>query len=332
MTEPSSNNIFVFILGMHCSGTSCLAGSLEQCGLYLGEVYRSGAYNAKGTRELPTATHLHYHILTASGGFWRHPPSQITAHPWQKQALKKVAAQLAGRAPCGLKDPRLLLLMDVWLDVISSFAVSPILVGTFRHPTAVAQSLVNRHGISEHEANTLWLWYNVELVRLHQVYCLPIIEYDLSNAQAYCQTVTDLATVLGLEPNMARLTEFVSAELEHNRFSESPVPAMCREVYAYLQHHRYQPGIYSQGDLLRQVRDGRQRIVQSSKILQRAAQTLKSERRRYAWRRPWDEFLWRTRLLWRIRRLLSYVRALYVAAIGADMLPLFHNNQQMHQE
>jgi hypothetical protein len=286
----------VFILGMHRSGTSCLAGSLEQCGLFLGEVYRSGKYNAKGTRELPAAVHLHYQILTASGGFWRHPPNQITTLPQQKQALKKTAAQLAERAPCGLKDPRLLLLMDTWLDTIGSFAVSPILVGTFRHPAAVAQSLVRRNKMSEHEANTLWLWYNIELVRLHQAYRLPIIEYDLSNAQAYCQTVTDLAAELGLESNVARLTEFVSAKLEHNQSSEALVPAMCQEIYAYLQQHRYQPGDCSQDDLRRRIQDGRQRTVQSLEILQRAARTLESERQRYAGRQPWDTFRWKIHL------------------------------------
>jgi hypothetical protein len=296
-TRSSSRDIFVFILGMHRSGTSCLAGSLEQCGLFLGEVRRSGKHNAKGNRELPAAMSLHYQILAASGGFWRHPPHRITVLPQHKQALKKIAAQLAARAPCGLKDPRLLLLMDVWLDVIGSFAVSPILVGTFRHPGAVAQSLVKRNKMSEHEAHTLWLWHNTELVRLHQVYRLPLIEFDLLDAQAYCQTVADLATALELEPNMAHLSEFVSAKLDHNRFLKLPVPAMCQEIYAYLQHHRYQPGDYSKRDLRRQVRDGRQQTAQSLEILQQATQTLKRERRRYAWRRPWDTFKWK-RHLW----------------------------------
>ena len=296
-TRSSSRDIFVFILGMHRSGTSCLVGSLEQCGLFLGDVSRSGKYNAKGTRELPAAVSVHYQILTASGGFWRHPPNQITALPQQKQTLKKMAAQLAESAPCGLKDPRLLLLIDTWLDALNSFAVSPILVGAFRHPTAVAQSLANRHRMSEHEAITLWLWYNIELVRLHQVYRLPIIEYDLSNARAYCQTVASLAAALGLDSNMARLTEFVSAKLEHNRFSQSPVPAMCQEIYAYLRRHRYRPGDYSQDDLQRQTQDGQQRTIQSPKILQRATQMLKSERQPYAWRRPWHTFKWKITLL-----------------------------------
>jgi hypothetical protein len=187
----------------------------------------------------------------------------------------------------------LLLLMDTWLDVIGSLAVSPVLVGAFRHPTATAQSLVKRHKMPEHEAHTLWLWYNIELVQLHQVYRLPLVEYDLADAQAYCQTVAGLATALGLEPDIARLTGFVSPRLEHNRLLKSPVPAMCQEIYAYLQRHSYQPGAYSPDDLRQQIREGPRRAAQSPEILQRATQTLNIERQRYAWRRPWHAFRWK---------------------------------------
>jgi len=41
----------VAILGMHRSGTSCLAGSLQELGLYLGEVYDQNPHNPRGNRE-----------------------------------------------------------------------------------------------------------------------------------------------------------------------------------------------------------------------------------------------------------------------------------------
>ena len=306
LSISSSKDIFVFILGMHCSGTSCLTGSLEQCGLFLGQVYRTGKHIAKGTRELIAAGRPHYQILAANGGLWRHPPAQITASLRQKQALKKIASQLVHNAPCGIKDPRLLLLMDIWLDVIGSFAVSPVLVGTFRHPVAVVQSLVKRNRMSEHEATTLWLWYNIQLVRLHQIYDLPIIEYDLSDIQAYRSAVNHLAATLGLESDLDRPLEFVNASLEHNRAQQSPVPAMCQEIYAYLQQHRYQPGAYSRDDLQLQIQKGQQRAVQPLKILQQATQTLESERQRYARRRLWDTFRWRLHLFVRpFRRVIG---------------------------
>ena len=302
----SPRDIFVFILGMHRSGTSCLTGSLEQCDLFLGEVSRSTKCNAKGTHEPIATRRPHFRILAANGGFWRHPPAQIIVAPRQRQTLEKIAAQLARNAPCGLKDPRLLLFLDTWLDVVGSLDVSPVLVGTFRHPIAVAQSLAKRNKMSEHEATTLWLLHNIQLVRLHQMYNLPIIEYDLSDVQAYCRTVSDLAAALGLEPDIDRLLEFVSASLEHNRARQSPVPTMCQEIYAYLQQHRYQPGAYSRDDLQLQIQKGQQRAVQPLKILQQATQTLESERQRYARRRLWDTFRWRLHLFVRpFRRVIG---------------------------
>ena len=41
----------IAILGMHRSGTSCLAGSLQEAGIYLGDVVTSAAHNQKGNRE-----------------------------------------------------------------------------------------------------------------------------------------------------------------------------------------------------------------------------------------------------------------------------------------
>jgi len=41
----------ILILGMHRSGTSCLAGCLEEAGLYLGDVNLKAGFNKKGNRE-----------------------------------------------------------------------------------------------------------------------------------------------------------------------------------------------------------------------------------------------------------------------------------------
>ena len=64
----------ILILGMHRSGTSCLAGSLQEAGLYLGEVNTTAPHNAKGNRESRTIVALHDGLLQANGGAWDAPP------------------------------------------------------------------------------------------------------------------------------------------------------------------------------------------------------------------------------------------------------------------
>ena len=51
MTEPVTAP--VAIVGMHRSGTSCLAGCLEDLGLTLGKVNRAAPHNLKGNNENP---------------------------------------------------------------------------------------------------------------------------------------------------------------------------------------------------------------------------------------------------------------------------------------
>ena len=233
---PVSGKPFVFILGMHRSGTSCLTGCLERCGLNLGAVRRTGRFNAKGYYEIQTLERLHNQILGLNGGSWHQPPvTIISIHPLHQKALKVVADQLSIHRPCGVKDPRLLLLLDDWLKLIKSPYK---LVGTFRHPLAVARSLKLRNGISEKQGIDLWLKYNDRLVQRHKTAPFPLIAFDLADADYYCRCIAVLALELGMWPSHSHLRHFVSQELEHQTSKKSVLPTACRETYDYLQKNR----------------------------------------------------------------------------------------------
>ncbi len=228
---------FVFILGMHRSGTSCLAGALERCGLYLGDVRRTGRFNARGYYELREVQHIHDQILGLNRGTWYSPPQRIQVHPYHRQALDEIANQLACNRPCGLKDPRVVLLLNIWLELIDPPYA---LVATFRHPLAVARSLAQRNGIPEETGLDLWLHYNAILIQRHQAKPFPILEFNLSDIENYCHTLTALAFELGLSPRLSQLRHFVNRELDHHPTVNVPVPPACQEAYMYLRSHRFQ--------------------------------------------------------------------------------------------
>ena len=72
----------VVILGMHRSGTSLLAGSLEAAGLNLGEVKKASPYNRMGNKENASIRSLNNALHKKSGAAWRRPPAgQIRWHP-----------------------------------------------------------------------------------------------------------------------------------------------------------------------------------------------------------------------------------------------------------
>src|SRR5688572_4782315 len=164
---------------MHRSGTSCLAGSLEEAGLELGAVITAAPHNKKGNRESPAIMALHDAVLAESGGSWENPPERVTWSTAQRTQLQAIIESHAAHAVWGFKCPRTLLTLDGWLDAIPELRF----VGTFRHPLAVAGSLVRRNGGTLERWLELWSYYNSRLLQYHARFGFPMICFDLEPAE-----------------------------------------------------------------------------------------------------------------------------------------------------
>lgn len=222
---------------MHRSGTSLLAGALERCGLWLGDVRGSGRHNALGYYENRSIQRLHDQALALCGGSWSRPPARVDVHPRLREQMEWHAERLARRRPCGLKDPRLLLFLQAWVDVVPE----PLrLVASFRHPLEAAASLTRRNGLTTDHALALWLHYNRELVGWHRRQPFPIVEYQMADPAAYCAAVAATATALGLSSHLGQLLCFANPGLAHHRADAAEVPVEHRAVWDYLQAHRVQ--------------------------------------------------------------------------------------------
>lgn len=233
--EKTSKNI-LFILGMHRSGTSCLAGSLEKCGLYLGDVDRHSKYNIKGNYESTYVKALNDEILNDNSGKWDAPPEKIVAGTLHKERINKFIKEISAYSPCGIKDPRILLMVDVWFESVDC----PLIVGTFRHPVAVAKSLYKRNALSEADSYSLWIRYNSKLVELHKKYNFPLIEFDLADKDNYCYQVSLFALKLGIKPDISAIQKFVSERLDHSEeTSINKIPEECKKIFLYLKENSY---------------------------------------------------------------------------------------------
>jgi hypothetical protein len=62
------NKMIISVLGMHRSGTSSLVGSLEEAGVFLGNVQRVNPNNPKGNLEHLKIMKLHDDLLAENGG------------------------------------------------------------------------------------------------------------------------------------------------------------------------------------------------------------------------------------------------------------------------
>ena len=110
----------VAIIGMHRSGTSCLAGCLEDLGLSLGSVNTAAPHNKKGNRENPRFWPVHDAVLARVGAAWDTPPAAAVV--WTSAELDDLRAVLNDYAdlvpPWGVKDPRATSLLDGWFQVV----------------------------------------------------------------------------------------------------------------------------------------------------------------------------------------------------------------------
>jgi hypothetical protein len=164
----------ICVLGMHRSGTSCLAGSREQQGLSLGEVNTSAPFNRRGNRERFDVMNLQGEILEANGGSWFSPPPKVE---WEADHLARaqaILAQHAGEPVWGFKDPRTLLTLEGWQDLVPD--LQP--VGIFRHPLRVAQSLQSRNDMPLEAGLALWKAYNERLAGIHASEPFPVVCFD----------------------------------------------------------------------------------------------------------------------------------------------------------
>jgi len=175
------------VLGMHRSGTSCLTGSLQAGGLFLGKHHTWNEYNRKGNRENQDVVNLHENIFKANGATWTHPKRhtsviddyferRIKWHPRHYARAREILAEYAHEPLWGFKDPRALFLLDGWKKLAPDIEF----VGIFRHPMAVAQSLNSRPAlpISIEQGLQMWLAYNRALLKEYEQKPFPLFCFD----------------------------------------------------------------------------------------------------------------------------------------------------------
>ncbi|MEC7290016.1 MAG: hypothetical protein VXW22_08015 [Pseudomonadota bacterium] len=223
----------LLILGMHRSGTSCLAGCLQAAGLHLGDVNTYAHFNQRGNREHEPIRDLHEQVLAKHGYAWSNPPShQLEFSGADLDDLRQHVDELQKQAYWGIKDPRTVFFAEAWNTQFDCRAV-----GTYRHPLEVAESLESRakkwnQDMSRADALALWNTYNRELLRLRSRRPFMLIRYGMSVEQ-YTDQISALAQQLGLDAT--RAVSFYSQELTHQNSADRDVPECCVETWEQLQ-------------------------------------------------------------------------------------------------
>jgi hypothetical protein len=207
-------------------------GSLENAGVFLGEVSRINRHNAKGNQENLDIVGLNDDVLRANRGAWDRPPASVQWGSALQARRDHLIEHYAEHEVWGFKDPRTVLTLPFWLEALPQMTM----VATFRNPTAVAGSLAKRGNWPHEKGVQLWVAYNRILRELIEQRAIPLISFDLPQEE-YLARLRILFARLGL-PRPEAAAGFFEEGLRHQPTIEPAVtelPHEVQELYAFLQ-------------------------------------------------------------------------------------------------
>ena len=162
---------FLFIVGMHRSGTSALAGTALLLGIGAPLALVPGhPSNPKGHFEPQPVVDANETYLAEIGRLWSDcrpaPEPDAGRRVVHVSAFAQTLRTAFEPAPiCVLKDPRVTILLPLWRDAVAAAGADAVYAVAFRDPAAVVHSLARRNGWSAPRALAIWLRYSLEAER-----------------------------------------------------------------------------------------------------------------------------------------------------------------------
>jgi len=208
---------FLLITGMHRSGTSFLARSLNLGGVYLGPLeslishdWKFFEDNLRGHWESRKLFELTDKTLSQNNGSWDNIPQTIKISAKLANEIKKAIGEILDNpfTVTGFKDPRIILCLSSWKKCIPKNFV---IVGIFRHPLKVAESLKKRNNFSYDKSLKLWETYNEKLLKSLEKHNGFLLNFDWPKGKLISE-IQLILDKLGLDKNV-NLDEWYTKEL-----------------------------------------------------------------------------------------------------------------------
>jgi hypothetical protein len=167
---------------MHRSGTSAFARSVSFCGYALPkDIMPAQPDNPKGFWEPLGIARLNDAVLADLGLSWDRPgpllsprldladsyqaTTRLTVTKWVERAVAALQASFGDAPAIVLKDPRISLLLPLWMHALEDARYAARCFLVYRNPLEVAASLNKRNAVPPRRGMQLWLHYNLCCLR-----------------------------------------------------------------------------------------------------------------------------------------------------------------------
>ena len=246
-------NTAIIVLGMHRSGTSALAGVLNQLGISVGKSLfpAQQGVNEKGFWENRWVVETNEELLFSMGSCWDDwLPLQngwersSTIQRYKKKMVKGIIADFSRTPLWVVKDPRMCRLLPIWKQVFAETSTQPFYLLTVRHPSQVIKSLIKRDEFSMDKALLLWLAHNLEMERQSRGSRRMVLSFEQLVVDAYSvmeqlEGRLDTAFPISLKQARPHIDNFVSQNMVHHSENwldgEGPLIEMANQTIEALQ-------------------------------------------------------------------------------------------------
>lgn len=251
--KNNAKSSVIAVLGMHRSGTSVIARSLQAMGVGLGHnlIPAIANNNDKGFFEDLEINVLNEEMLNFCGKSW-HSVSPIQSadvdllcdHGYLLRAIELLQDKLSKHLIFGFKDPRTSKLMSFWSKVFAVGGFDVQFVFALRNPLSVVRSLEKRDGLDAEHAYLLWIDSILSGLSFMADQKVVVVDYDqlLSTPEEELQRISNhLSLHLDNYESEKFCHEFLDKNLRHTSFSLSDIYEdisalpLVKDIYAFLK-------------------------------------------------------------------------------------------------
>jgi|TARA_Y100000588_G_scaffold359415_1_gene418401 hypothetical protein len=250
----------VVVLGMHRSGTSALSGELSRLGVFMGKNLHGPkkGVNEKGFGENVSLVDLNEKILHSVGSSWHDPlfliKSKRDISKFKSLGLSLIDSEYSDSLLWGMKDPRVSLLFDFWLDIFEESSSKLFFIHMIRDPREVAESLRVRNGFSYDYSFLLWIIYNYKIsIKKHSIHCLTVDFSELISRNVAVSS--EISEFLEVDTNeVLQSSSFIDKKLQNNKVSitqplvGSNIENLALEIYKEIKTDNFPDYLFEKVD------------------------------------------------------------------------------------
>lgn len=225
----------LFILGMHRSGTSAVAGCFHNLGFFLGDdLMDKSEDNAYGYFEENKIVQWNNEILNAAGFSWDDPDAFVKVNDFTESAVvQSIKAYLVRSTNenkfVAFKDPRFCITLPIWLFCCKQVMIEPKFVIVIRNPEDIAQSLHRRDLISFKKSYQLFLNHIFKAEKNTRPF--PRVTFDFKDfLEEPISILKNSLKVLNINPSLlrqkkvlAKINSFIDAKVVHHHSTDNDI-------------------------------------------------------------------------------------------------------------